>query len=277
MKNALWIALVAAGAAGGFLAGGAMRKPAPPPPAEEKPAAEKKPVVKDDSRLLEANKRIAQLEKDLAAARRDSTKLEKDLAAAKLAAEAKPKEPSDAQTVVKLGKDGDIMGELKNKLPNDQFTQVTNAFSQLRSKLEQIRKGRQEYLASVDVSGMSARERDNHKRYMELLAKREAISAKMKGGIPDMGAIQEMVQLGIEMEPAAKEERSTLVRQVARELGYTGDDVEVIHDTMKSIYDCTSGGGLGGLGDISEAMGGLGGGLGGGAPDVKVETQVIGL
>ena len=64
---------------------------------------------------------------------------------------------------------------------------------------------------------------------------------------------------------------------MARELGYTGDDVEVIHDTMKSIYDCTSGGGLGGLGDISEAMGGLGGGLGGGAPDVKVETQVIGL
>ena len=276
MKNALWIALVAAGAAGGFLAGGAMRKPAPPPPAEEKPAAEKKPVVKDDSRLLEANKRIAQLEKDLAAVRRDSAKFEKDLAAAKLAAEEKLKE-NGSKSVVKIGKDGDIMGELKNKLPNDQFTQVTNAFSQLRSKLEQIRKGRQEYLASVDVSGMSARERDNHKRYMELLAKREAISAKMKGGIPDMGAIQEMVQLGIEMEPAAKEERSTLVRQVARELGYTGDDVEVIHDTMKSIYDCTSGGGLGGLGDINEAMGGLGGGLGGGAPDVKVETQVIGL
>ena len=272
MKNALWIALVAAGAAGGFLAGVAMRKPAPPPPAEEKPAAEKKSVVKDDSRLLEANKRIAQLEKDLAAARRDSAKFEKDLAAAKLAAEEKLKE-NGSKSVVKIGKDGDIMGELKNKLPNDQFTQVTNAFSQLRSKFEQIRKGRQEYLASVDVSGMSARERDNHKRYMELLAKREAISAKMKGGIPDMGAIQEMVQLGIEMVPAAKEERSTLVRQVARELGYTGDDVEVIHDTMKSIYDCTSGGGLGGLGDISEAMGGLGGG----APDVKVETQVIGL
>lgn len=267
MKNVLWIALVVAGVAGGFYVGGAMRKPAPPPPAEEKPAAEKKTVDRDDSRLLEANKRIAQLEKDLAAARRDLAKFEKDLAA-----EEKLKE-NVSRSVVKIGKDGDIMGELKNKLPNEQFTQVTNAFSQLRSKLEQIRKGRQEYLASVDVSGMSTRERDNHKRYMELLAKREAISAKMKSGIPDMGAIQEMVQLGIEMEPAAKEERSTLVRQVARELGYTGDDVEVIHDTMKSIYDCTSGGGLGGLGDISEAMGGLGGG----APGVKVETQVIGL
>ena len=270
MKNVLWIVLVVAGVAGGFYAGAA-RKPAQQQPVEAKPA-----VVKDDARLLEANKRIAQLEKDLAAARRDSAKFEKDLAAAKLAAEEKLKE-NVSRSVVKIGKDGDIMGELKNKLPNEQFTQVTNAFSQLRSKLEQIRKGRQEYLASVDVSGMSTRERDNHKRYMELLAKREAISAKMKGGIPDMGAIQEMVQLGIEMEPAAKEERSTLVRQVARELGYTGDDVEVIHDTMKSIYDCTSGGGLGGLGDINEAMGGLGGGLGGGAPDVKVETHVIGL
>lgn len=267
MKNALWTVLVAAGAAGGFFAGGAMRKPAPPPPAEAPPAA------KDDARLVEANKRIAQLEKNLAAARRDLAASGKELAVAKLAAEAKAKEGETAKTVVKLGKGGDIMGELKSQLPKEQFTQVTNAFSQLRGKLEQIRKGRQEYLASVDVSGMSARERENHKRYQALLAKREAMSAKMKGGIPDVGAIQEMVQLGMEMEPAAKEERSTLVRQVARELGYAGDDVEVIHDTMKSIFDCTSAGGLGGLGDISEAMGGLGGG----APGVKVETQVIGL
>ena len=275
MKNAIWIALVIAGVAGGFLAGGAMRKPVPPPPAEEKPAVEK-PAAKDDARLAAANKRIAQLEKDLAAARRDSAKFEKDLAAAKLAAEEKLKE-NGSRSVVKIGKDGDIMGELKDKLPNEQFAQVTNAFAQMRAKLAQLRKGRQDYLAAVDVSGMSDRERENHKRYQELLAKREAISAKMKGGIPDVNSIQEMVKLGIEMEPAAKEERSTLVRQVARELGYTGDDVEVIHDTMKSIFDCTSSGGLGGLGDISEAMGGLGGGLGGGAPDVKVETQVIGL
>ena len=275
MKNAIWIALVIAGVAGGFLAGGAMRKPVPPPPAEEKPAVEK-PAAKDDARLAAANKRIAELEKALAAAKGDAEKSKAELAAAK-ERELKIEDLADGKAVVKLGKDGDIMGELKDKLPNEQFAQVTNAFAQMRAKLAQLRKGRQDYLAAVDVSGMSDRERENHKRYQELLAKREAISAKMKGGIPDVNSIQEMVKLGIEMEPAAKEERSTLVRQVARELGYTGDDVEVIHDTMKSIFDCTSSGGLGGLGDISEAMGGLGGGLGGGAPDVKVETQVIGL
>ena len=147
MKNAIWAVLVLAGAAGGFLAGGAMRKPAPPPP-----AVEEKPEAKADTRLADANKRIAQLERDLAAARRDSSKLEKDLATAKLAAEAKPKEGDESKTVVKIGKGGDIMGELKDKLPNEQFEQVTNAFSQLRAKLDQIRKGRQEYLASVDVS-----------------------------------------------------------------------------------------------------------------------------
>lgn len=265
MKNGLWFVLVAAAAAGGFFAGGMARRPS----SIQLSAEVKSSEPKEAARLADAGKRIAQLEKDLAAARRDVAKFRKKCAVVDSLGDSR----ETAQTVVKVGKEADIMGELKNKLPDDQFEQVTNAFSQLRTKLEQLRKGRQEYLASVDTSAMSARERENHRRFQELLAKREAISAKMKGVIPDVASIEELVKLGMELEPAAKEERSTLVRQVARELGYTGDDVEVIHDTMKSIFDCTSTGGIGGFGDITEAVGGMGGG----APGVKIETQVIGL
>ena len=73
------------------------------------------------------------------------------------------------------------------------------------------------------------------------------------------------------MGPAAKKERSALVNEVARELGYQGDDAVVVQDTINSIYDCTSGGGLmGNLEDAMEAFGpGMGPGMGGpaGAPN----------
>ena len=97
----------------------------------------------------------------------------------------------------------------------------------------------------------------------------------MKGGFPDVTSIQEMVQLEMEMAPVAKKARSALIGQVARELGYQGDDVEVVRDTVNMIYDCTSGGGMGGLGDIMESAGGAPGMSV--SPDVKVETHVIGL
>jgi len=46
------------------------------------------------------------------------------------------------------------------------------------------------------------------------------------------------------MTPVAKKERSALVREVARELGYAGEDVDVVHDTMLNIYDATAPEGL---------------------------------
>ena len=132
-----------------------------------------------------------------------------------------------------------------------------------------------EFLASVNTDGMSDDERKNHERFLKLMERREAIAAKMKGGIPDMSSIQKMVELEMEMAPVAKKARSALVGQVARELGYQGDDVEVVRDTVNTIFDCTSGGGMAGLGDIMESAGGASGMSV--SPEVKVETHVIGL
>ena len=53
------------------------------------------------------------------------------------------------------------------------------------------------------------------------------------------------------------------------------DDVEVVRDTIDTIFDCTSSGGLGGLGDIMEGAEGMPGVSV--APGVSVETHVIGL
>ena len=65
------------------------------------------------------------------------------------------------------------------------------------------------------------------------------------------------------------------MRQVARDLGYRGDEMELIHDTINSIFDCTGSGGLGGLGDVMEGAEGMPGMAV--SPGVSVETHVIGL
>ena len=114
---------------------------------------------------------------------------------------------------------------------------------------------------------MTDHERKNHTRYQELLAKREEIRSKMKGGLPNASNIQELVQLEMEMAPIAKEERSALIRQMARELGYTGEAVDVIRDTAENIIDCTGSGGLGAIGDLGNGIG----------PGVEIKTHVIGL
>ena len=97
----------------------------------------------------------------------------------------------------------------------------------------------------------------------------------MKGGLPDMSSIQKMVELEMEMAPVAKKARSALIGQVARELGYQGEDVEVVRDTVNMIFDCTNGGGMAGLGDLMESAGGAPGMSV--SPGVSVETHVIGL
>ena len=221
-------------------------------------------------KLTKALKRIAGLERERTAEERTAT------------AKPVPGETNVAERVITLnGKDGeniDILDSLKNQLSNEEFSHVTNAMTQLRARLAEKAKGRMEYLASINTDGMSDDERANHAKFLKLMERREAIAAKMKGGLPDMTSIQEMVQLEMEMAPVAKKARSALIGQVARELGYQGDDVEVVRDTVNMIYDCTSGGGMGGLGDIMDSAGGAPGTPGMViSPDVKVETHVIGL
>lgn len=274
MKTA-WVALVALalGAAGGFELGIAR---CPKPESVEMEQAEARPAktaASDDAaRLAQAQKRIAELESRLAAARR---------AASALKAKRHDPVPAPAATNVPArvvtveGKDGDVLDVLKSQLSHDEFSQVTNAMTQMRARLAEKAKGRMEFLASINMDGMSSDERANHAKFLELMERREAAAAKMKGGLPDADTIQKLVELEMEMAPVAKKARSALVRQVARELGYQGDDVEVIRDTVDTIFDCTSAGGLGGLGDIMEGAEGMPGLSV--APGVSVETHVIGL
>ena len=263
------LAALVLGAAGGFAVGMSRR-----PNAEPVEAKAEKPVVSDDAaRLATARKRIAELERGLAAAKRAAA-ASKD---AKREKSAPPSAPTNAaERVIAVEGDGkDVLDTLKGQLSHEEFSQVTNAMTQMRARLAEKAKGRMEFLSSINLDGMSADERKNHAKFLELMERREAAAAKMKGGIPDAATIQKLVELEVEMAPVAKKARSALVRQVARERGYQGEDVEVVRDTIDTIFDCTSSGGLGGLGDMMEGVEGMPGVSV--SPGVSVETHVIGL
>ena len=179
---------------------------------------------------------------------------------------------TNAAVALSVGTNADIVAELKKQLPEAEFTAATNALAGLKTKLAERAKGRREYLASLDVSGLSAKERETHSRFMELFDRREKAMAKMKGLIPDEKTIGELMEIEMQMQPLAREERKALLGALTKALGYSGEDGAVVADSIEGIFDCTGSGGLGDLGDLNGLMDGAEI-----QPSVSVETHVIGL
>ena len=230
--------------------------------------AETKPTVcgADAARLEKAERRIADLEQKLAAAR-------------KAAKAPRPNAAGAAQEIVAPAEDGvgivmsggtnvDILAELRKNLSEEEFGKATNAMERLKARMAAKAKGRIEFLKSVDVSAMSKEDRDQHAKFIELAERREAVKAKMKFGLPDQQTLQEMMEVEMQMMPLAKKERAALSRELARELGYAGDDADAVCDAVGNIIDSTSGGGLDGMMDAAEGMPGV---------EIGTDVQVLTL
>ena len=267
MTNVLSAVVLAACAVGGFTVGRMHAHVASEPSADTRLEATAETSVE----LAKLKKHVAEL-KSLLAEERARTKRMEGAArrAEKAVADAidtkTAESGTDGMAAFTISTNADLVAEMKKQLPKDAFIAATNALSGLRAKLAERTKGRMEYLSAVDVSRMGKAERDNHARFLKLLERRETAMAKMKGGIPDVKTLEEMVALELEMRPVAKAERSALVREVARELGYVGDDVEVLHDTLDAVFDCTGSGGMDGIMEATD-----------GQPGISIKTQVIGL
>ena len=265
MKKLVFAVVLAAGIAAGFAVG---RRCAGGTCEANAPSAA---VAPSDGALDEAKKRIAVLEAELAEARKDAERARKLAVRAEKAVDEAMKE-KDAVASFSVGTNADIVAELKKQLPEAEFTAATNALAGLKAKLAERAKGRREYLASIDVSGLSAKERENHSRFMELFDRREKAMSKMKGLIPDEKTIGELMEIELQMQPLAKQERKALLGALTKELGYSGEDGAVVADSIEGIIDCTGSGGLGGLADMDGLMDGADI-----QPSVSVETHVIGL
>lgn len=248
--------LIAAGAAAGFVAGRLV-------PGPQKNAADAAPAAaQDDSAKLEkATRRIAELERKLDAVKRSSARRNRKDSAK--AAEAAADGAKDF--AVSSGTNLDIVAELKKNLSEEDFDKATNAMTRITAKMSEKARNRMEFLRSVDTSAMTKQEREGHARFIELMEKREAVRSKMKFGIPDQKTLQELMEVELQIAPQAKAERAALSRELARELGYTGEDVNAVQEAVGNIIDCTSGE-LGGMMDAAEAMEGM--------PGVEIGTEV---
>ena len=267
MKKVVFAFALAAGIAAGFVVGRMCTG------GSDVAEAPQSPLV--DDALNKAKKRIAALESELAEAKNDTRRLRKRMARAEDAVEKalkegeKGKEGEPDGVSISVGTNMDVVAEMKRQLPEEAFVAATNALERMKVANAERRKGRREYLASLDVSGLSKKDQENHRRFMELFDRREKAMSKMKGLIPDEKTINELMQIEIQMRPLAKQERKALLSGVARELGYTGEDGAVITDTLEGIFDCTGSDSLGGLGDLMDGAEGQ--------PGVSIETHVIGF
>ena len=213
----------------------------------------------NSAELAKARREIAVLERELFAMRKSAASSAAAIAvtnAGPSQESAEPGENGETNYVVAVGEDVDVIGEMKKRLDEEDFGKVTNAMARLKANMAAKAKDRIAFLKSIDVSAMTKEERDAHSKFIELTAKREAVRSKMKFGLPDQQTIREMMDVEMQLMPLAKAERAALARELARELGYTGEDVESVQEAVANIFDCTSGG-LDGMMDAAEGMPGV--------------------
>ena len=136
------------------------------------------------------------------------------------------------------------MEEMKVRDP-EQYAQMTNRMAQWRSRMIANTQDKLDFFATLDVSTMTPKQRENHERLQELLVRRGELMQMMDASnqsVTDADrakARQEMHSLMGQLHAAERAERDMLLRQAARNLGCKGSVVKELVDTIKTIYDAT--------------------------------------
>jgi len=128
------------------------------------------------------------------------------------------------------------------------YVQMTNRMA----RFDRMRQNHQarvaeslDLLASIDTSDMTARQRQVHERFQELMAQREELGAQAMPGGAEMTeeerhkAFRQMHEIGQELNRLAEQERTTLLSQTARQLGLKSHDAKDLVEAVKCIYEST--------------------------------------
>lgn len=265
-KQCLIIALPAlmCGALLGFLAAPtAASAPVEEEPAETagapKAARQAKPAA-DDAALNRLRLRVKELERQLAV-RIDET--------------AEPVEPGTnrpPETARREGPRGDgFRSRMEEMRVNDpeRYTQMTNRFASWRASHIQRVQDRLNLLAAMDTSRMTPKQRENHLRYQELVARQTELGDQLRPGGAELSEEerhqmhQQFQQISHELNRLGEVERNTLLQQTALSFGLKGKNATDAVETIKAVYQATEGGWRGGPGGPGGPGGGRGGGRGG--------------
>ena len=261
-KQSLIVALPAliCGALLGFLAAPTT---APAPIEEEaaetaeapKPERQAKPAT-DDAALNRLRQRVKELERQLAARSTET---------------AEPIEPSTNRPPEVARREGppDFRNRMEDMRMNDpeRYTQMTNRFASWRASHIQRVQDRLNLLASMDTSRMSPKQREDHLRYQELVARQTELGDQQRPGGAELSGDerrqmhQQLQQISHELNRLGDVERNTLLQQTALSFGLKGKNASEAVETIKAVYQATESG-WGGPGG-GRGPGGPGGGRGG--------------
>ena len=261
-KQSLIVALPAlmCGALLGFLAAPTT---APTPIEEEaaetaeapKPERQAKPAT-DDAALNRLRQRVKELERQLAARSTET---------------AEPIEPSTNRPPEVARREGppDFRNRMEDMRMNDpeRYTQMTNRFASWRASHIQRVQDRLNLLASMDTSRMSPKQREDHLRYQELVARQTELGDQLRPGGAELSGDerrqmhQQLQQISHELNRLGDVERNTLLQQTALSFGLKGKNASEAVETIKAVYQATESG-WGGPGG-GRGPGGPGGGRGG--------------
>jgi len=250
--KARWIVIACVvGLAAGFGVGRALSSQSATGPVEEKTYKAKAKIADqgESATVAALRTRIAQLEKALAE-------------------RAAQVEEARTNAVAEAGRHrGDprkFFEELKVKDP-ERYAQITNRMAQWQARRAAMARSRMEYLASIDVSHMSAGAKKVHNELQDLLAQREEIERQLQN--PDLtddarrSLFGQLHETRGKLNQLNRQERSNLLSETAKELGFTGNDVKDITSTIQDVIEATSSGHGGPPGP--PPRGGQGGGPGG--------------
>lgn len=148
----------------------------------------------------------------------------------------------------------------------ERYAQMTNRIAQRRSDRLNRQQSKLDFLAAVDVSGMSPQARETHEKLQDLIVKREEIEDEMYAA--DLSwddrreIFERMREVDGQINQLNRAERQNLLNETAKALGLKEEDAMALGATVQEIYDVTGNqgfGGRGGPGGAGGARGGRGG------------------
>lgn len=129
----------------------------------------------------------------------------------------------------------------------ERYAEMTNRWSNFRAERKAEHRTRLDMISSVDTSRMSAAAKENHERYQELMVRRDELEDRMHAAFANDGITEdqrqemfrEMGDLSRELAEASREERMNLLGEMTKSLGFEGEDVTEITETISDIIEAT--------------------------------------
>ena len=128
----------------------------------------------------------------------------------------------------------------------EEFARMEKRRQEFRQHRAEQARSKLEFLSSIDVSRMNAKQKATHRRLQELVARRDELESKVTpDAMMNSSAeerrefFEEMRAIDRDMRELNAEERDILLSQAAQSLGLEGEDAKDVVSAIKEIYEHT--------------------------------------